>query len=156
MYVDRETDQPYWYFTYTVTNRTGNDQVWAPRFTLFTDAGDILVSGRNVPRRVVEDLQDLLDNPFLEDQNEIIGEIYQGVEHAREGLVLWPAENLDVTEVALFIAGISGETARVTNPQTGEEVILRKTLQRNYETPGSIVPRRFGKAELVDQRWILR
>lgn len=156
IYVDPQTEQPYWYFTYTVTNRTDNDQVWAPRFTLFTDAGNIMVSGRDVPRRVVENLMMLLNNPFLEDQNEIIGEIYQGREHAREGLVLWPAENLDVTDVTLFIAGISGETARVTHPQTGDEIILRKTLQRDYEVPGMIVPRRFNEAELVDQQWILR
>lgn len=156
LYVDPQSGQPYWYFTYIVTNRTGDDQVWAPSFTLFTDAGQILPSGRDVPTRVTENLLELLDNEFLESQNQIIGEIFQGRENAREGLLLWPARELDVTEVKLFIAGLSGETAEVRDPITGDRVILRKTLQRNYVMPGNINLRRSEAARFVDQTWILR
>ena len=35
LYIDRESGNGYWYFTYTVTNRTGSDRLWAPRFTLY-------------------------------------------------------------------------------------------------------------------------
>ena len=34
LYVDQESGDAYWYFTYQVTNRTRKDQVWAARFTL--------------------------------------------------------------------------------------------------------------------------
>ena len=83
--------EAYWYFTYKVTHRTGRDQVWAPTFVLFTDAGEILASGRGVPSRVAADIRELLANEFLEHQNEIIGDIYHGRDHAKEGLVVWPA-----------------------------------------------------------------
>lgn len=146
----------YWYFTYKVTNRTGRDQVWAPSFTVFTDGGEIMQSGRAVSTRVADDIRDLLGNIFLETQNEVIGDIFHGREHAKEGLVIWPAQDTDVNEISLFIAGISGETARVTNPITNEQVLLRKTLQRDYLIRGDALARGSKPAELVRQRWILR
>ncbi len=146
----------YWYFAYKVTNRTGRDQVWAPSFTVFTDAGQIVKSGRAVPNRVADEIRDLLGNTFLETQNEAIGDIFHGREHAKEGLVIWPAQNTDVNELSLFIAGISGETARVINPVTNEQVLLRKTLQRDYLIRGDALARGSKPAELVRQQWILR
>ena len=68
----------------------------------------------------------------------------------------WPADNLKVNELSLFIAGISGETARVRNPITKEEVILRKTLQRDYLIPGAAMARRFEPIGFEDQRWVMR
>lgn len=156
LYVDDETGDSYWYFTYTVTNRTGKDQLWAPSLVLFTDAGEILHAGRDVPSRVTDDLLDLLGNEFLEDQNQIIGDILQGREHAKEGLVVWRPRNLNVNELSVFIAGISGETARVKNPITGQEVILRKTLQRDYLVRGNASARGSEPIELVEEQWILR
>jgi hypothetical protein len=156
LYVDPNEGQTYWYFTYMVTNRTGRDQVWAPVFDLFTDAGEILRSGREVPSRVAADIKELLGNEFLEHQNEIIGDIYHGRDHAKEGLVVWPARRTDVNEISLFIAGTSGETAVVVNPLTGERVLLRKTLQRDYLIPGDALPRGSKPVELKTQHWVMR
>lgn len=156
LYVDPTDDSAYWYFTYMVTNRTGRDQVWAPTFVLFTDAGEILASGRDVPSRVAVDIKELLGNDFLEYQNEIIGDIYHGRDHAKEGLVVWPARRLDVNEMSLFIAGTSGETAKVVNPLTGQEVLLRKTLERDYLVPGEALPRGSKPIELQAERWVMR
>lgn len=156
MYRDDATGARYWYFTYTVTNRTGKDQLWTPSFVLFTDTGDVMPAGRNVPSNVADDILKMLKNQFLEDQNQIIGDIRQGKENAKEGLVVWPASNLSVHEVSMFVAGISGETARVKSPATGGEVILRKTLQRNYLISGDASKRGSEPVELVDETWILR
>ncbi len=160
LYVDRagESAEPvsYWYFTYTVTNRTGRDQVWAPQLVLFTDAGEIMVSGRGVPTRVTDGLKELLGNELLEGQNEIIGDIRHGREHAREGLVVWPARIVDVNEMSLFVAGISGETATVQNPVTGKLELLRKTLQRDYLVPGEVLPRGSEPVQLVRESWVMR
>jgi hypothetical protein len=156
LYVDPIEGGTYWYFTYKVTNRTERDQVWAPVFDLFTDAGEILRSGRDVPSRVAEDIKELLGNDFLEYQNEIIGDIYYGRDHAKEGLVVWPARRLDVNEMSLFIAGTSGETAVVVNPITGERVLLRKTLQRDYLVPGDALPRGSKPIPLKEQHWVMR
>lgn len=156
MYVDETEGQAYWYFTYKVTNRTGRDQIWAPTFTLYTDTGQIMTSGRDVPTRVTRELLELMGNQFLQSQNTIIGEIHQGVEHAKEGLVIWPAENVTVNEISLFVGGISGETARVTNPVSGEETILRKSLQRDYLIRGDALARGSKPVEMVSEEWILR
>ena len=156
LYQDKQTGGHYWFFTYTVTNRTGKDQLWAPKLTLFTDGGEILEAGRDVPTRITEEMLDLLGNELLQDQNEVLGEIFQGRENAKEGLVIWPARNLKVNQASLFIAGISGETARVKNPVSGEEVILRKTLQRDYLVPGSAAARGTKPVEMISQTWILR
>jgi hypothetical protein len=156
LYVDSDSGDAYWYFTYTVTNRTNKDQLWVPQMVLFTDSGEILDAGRDVPSRVTDDLLELLGNELLEDQNQVIGDLLQGREHAKEGLVVWPARNVAVNELSLFVAGISGETARVKNPVTGGEVTLRKTLQRDYLVPGNALARGSAPAELVSETWILR
>lgn len=156
LYIDQPTGDAYWCFTYTVTNRTGKDQLWVPRLLLFTDTGEILEAGRNVPSRITEDLLDLLGNQFLEDQHSVIGDLLQGREHAKEGLAVWPARSPSVNELSLFVEGISGETARVRNPKTGKEFILRKTLQRDYLIPGDALARGTRPVELITERWIMR
>lgn len=149
----------YLYFTYTVTNRSGQSVLFAPMFTLATDEGGTQVAGDGVPGEVTRELLDRLENPFLEDQLSIIGPLQQGIENGREGLVVWPLLDADVDEMKVFCAGFSGETTRVQikDPVDGEDrtITLRKTLMLRYTTPGELGP---GSAplRLVDQRWIMR
>jgi len=156
LHVDDADGRAYWFFTFTVTNRTGQDQIFAPEFTLYADSGAILPSGRDVPTRVEQELLELLGNDLMETQNQIVGEIRQGPGNARDGLVVWPAESLEVNEMSLFIAGISGDTAAVIPPGGDRPVILRKTLQRDYLVPGNALARRRLAADLVAERWIFR
>jgi hypothetical protein len=156
LYVDEYTGEAYWFFTYKIINRTGAQRIWAPTFVLYNDQGEIMTSGRDVPAKVTQDLLDLLDNDFMESQSRLIGEIREGAEFAKEGIVIWPVNEFDVNEITIFIAGLSGETARVTNPRTGEEIILRKTLERNYLVRGNALARGTKPVEFVSQRWILR
>ena len=156
LYVDPVTNDAYWYFTYVVTNLTGQDQIWAPSLVLFTDAGEILASGRNVPERVTMRIREMLRNDLLETQFEVIGDILQGVEHAKDGLVVWPADRTDVNRMTLFVGGISGETARVMHPVTGDAVILRKTLAREYLIRGAALSRGSRPAEFQKQEWVMR
>lgn len=156
VWTDPSDGKPYWFFTYTVANKTGREQVWAPAFTLLTDQGEILSSGKDVPLRVVNSLVALLGNDLLETQNAIIGELLQGKEHARDGLVVWPMPTTELTEISMFVRGLSGETAKVTNPATKKDVILHKTMQRDYLIPGNVLDRGSEPAELVKQEWIFR
>jgi hypothetical protein len=156
LHVDDLDGRAYWFFSFTVTNRTGQDQLFAPEFTLYTDGGEILPSGRDVPTRVEQEILELLGNEFMETQNQVIGELRQGPGNARDGLVVWPANDLEVNEISLFIAGISGDTAAVIPPGGDRPVILRKTLQRDYLVPGNALGRRRLAADLVAERWIFR
>jgi hypothetical protein len=152
LYLDPVDGRRYWYFTYTVTNLTERDRVFAPSIELFMDNGKILRSGRGVPSRTVEQLQKLLANPLLEDQNRIIGDLRVGKENARTGIAVWPAENhLDVTELTLFFRGLSSDYIDVKHPQTDADIRLYKTLRRVYGTPGD--PERFFiKPLILDSR----
>ena len=136
LYVDPVDGRRYWYFTYTVTNLTERDLVFAPRIELFMDSGRILRSGRGVPSRTVGQLRKLLGNPLLEDQNRIIGDLRVGKENARTGIAVWPAENLDVTELTLFFQGLSSDRKVVQHPESGDPVSLYRTLRREYTVPG--------------------
>lgn len=155
LYLDAQ-NRPWWYFTYKVTNNTGRDRVWAPIMTLYNDKGEIIRSGTDVPLSVSQELLDLLGNPLLLSQNQAIGDIRQGREHAVEGLAVWPASALGITELSLFIAGISGETAEGRNPVTGDRIIFQKTLQRDYVIPGDALARGSRPVEVVSQRWVMR
>ena len=141
LYVDPNDGQTYWYFTYTVANRTDRDRMWAPRLEVFTDGGKILRSGRNVPSRVSRQMRKLLGDPLLEDQNRIIGELLVGRENARSGLAVWPANDLNVTEISLFVAGLSSDYKIVDHPITKEQVRLQRTLRREYLVPGDPLER---------------
>jgi hypothetical protein len=156
MFVDRGTGQAYWYLTYQVVNRTGKSQIWAPQMTLFTDAGEIMLSGQEVPRGVEEAILDLHGNPLLERQIDVIGDLLVGPENAKDGLAVWPAHTVHVNELSLFIRGLSGESAGVMNPMTGRREVLHKTLQRDYLIPGNAIDRGSAPIELRSQRWILR
>ena len=159
LYTDTTSGRSYWYFTYKVINNTGDDQLWFPTFTMYTDGGEILNSGEDVPYSVTRKIRDYVGNDFMQVHSDVIGTIRQGRGHAREGLVIWPAGNLDVTELSLFVSGISGERATVVNPINGDRISLQKTMQRNYLVPGNLVPRSDRPIELdpdKPQRWIFR
>lgn len=133
--VDPSDAQSYWYFTYKVINRSGRERMWAPRFELFTDRGEIHVSGREIPTRVTTEVMKLLGNPLLVDQNQIIGEILVGEEHAKEGVVIFPADPLS-TELTVFVSGASGRVRKVEHPKTGAPVTERWTIRFNYQVSG--------------------
>jgi hypothetical protein len=94
-----------------------------------------------VPQRVTSAIRDMLGNELLETQREALGDILQGEEYAKDGLVIWKMGDPSVNEFSVFIGGISGETARVVNPVTREEIILRKTLERRYLVRGDAMSR---------------
>jgi hypothetical protein len=147
LYIDPSDNRAYWYFTYTVINRTERDRTWVPMIELFTDEGQIMPAGKNVSSRLTKQLRTLLKNPLLEEQNQIIGDLRVGRENARSGLAVWPANRLGITELTLFVRGISSDAEELTGvaATVGREEgaagkgkkYLYKTLRRVYEVPGN-------------------
>lgn len=158
--VPDEGPQPFFYMTYRVTNNSGEDLQFAPIFEIGNEDGDVVRAGVNVPRNVRQSLMELMDNPLLEDQLQIIGPILQGRENARDGLVIWRAPSLTTDELAVYAAGFSGETQQVefTDPATGEieTLTFRKTYMIRYATPGTLVGQGSKPLEVVSERWIMR
>jgi hypothetical protein len=146
----------YWFMTYVVTNRTGEDQIFVPEGVLVTDAGNIIRDGA-VDFEIVQELLDLIGSPFLESKMQIIGTLKHGVENAREGLLIWPARDLgDVRDVRVFISGLSSDTQVVEDPVTGEPRTVRKSLLRHYACPGNPLFDPQQAVRFREQRWVMR
>lgn len=155
--------QAFFYMTYKVVNNSGEDLYFAPTFELTTDAGEAVRGGQDVPMKVTEALLARVANPFMVDQIAVLGTLSQGEENAREGLVVWPANNLKVDEVTVYAMGFSGETRRIVKPDApiGEdgqpvEAVLRKTLMLVHTTPGQLTGQENRPLTRTVNRWILR
>jgi hypothetical protein len=153
--------KPYFYMTYTVTNTTSADiETFAPSFDLATDGGQVVRSGRDVPFNVTQEISQQLANPLLEDQIGIVGRLLRGEENAKDGLVIWAAPTLHLSELTVYAAGFSGETATedVPNPQTNkiERKVLRKTLSMKYRVEGDLTAHAPTPLEPFETRWIMR
>jgi len=152
----RISGEDYWFMTYLVTNRTGEDQIFVPNAILATDAGDIIKDGE-VPYDVTQQLLKLMKNPLLESKNQVIGQLKQGRENARESLFVWKAGTLeDLRDVRVFIGGLSSDTQVVKNHVTGDDVVVRKHLAREYDCPGDPLAEPARAVRLRRQHWIMR
>ncbi len=159
-WVDTEEGaKPYFYLTYTVTNHWGGVKLFAPDVSLMTDNANVIRSGRDVPHAVTQEIMDRLDNPLLESQIDIVSNVLEGVEHARDGVVIWPANQLDADEVTVFFAGLSGEFQSYVvgrNTPDPQRYNLRKTLMLRYATPGEFAQQGDVPFELAEKRWVMR
>lgn len=156
LFKDPESGLHYWYFTYEVENNTGRDLRFAPRIDLLVDDGRIVRQGDGVPGSVTAQIKEYLGNPLLEDQFEILGEVMQGKPHAKSGLVVFQAEDLNPTELTVFVQGLSRESERRPHPKTGELVTLRKTVRLDYLVPGDPRPVGTETYPIVAREWIFR
>tara|TARA_R110002072_G_scaffold42064_13_gene118241 strand:+ start:25195 stop:25902 length:708 start_codon:yes stop_codon:yes gene_type:complete len=156
---DGEGKKPYFYLTYTVTNHWGGVKFFAPDVHLMSDNANVLRSGRGVSSDVTQEIMDRLDNSLLESPNDIVSNVLDGVEHARDGLVIWPASDLEADEVTVFFAGLSGESqAYVVGRDTDnpQRYTLRKTLMLRFSTPGEMAQQGDSPFELAEKRWVMR
>jgi hypothetical protein len=156
---DGDGVNPYFYMTYRITNFWGGVKLFAPDVQLMTDNVNVLRSGRDVSSTVTETIIERLDNPLLESQIDIVSNVLQGVEHARDGVVIWPAQDLEADEITVFFAGLSGEfQSYVVGRDTPDpqRYTLRKTLMLKYSSPGEIVRQGDRPFKQRESRWVMR
>jgi hypothetical protein len=153
---DPESGKHFWYMTYDVVNNTGADQRFAPRIELVIDDGRIVRHGEGVSSDITKALKEFLGNELLEDQFEILGTVLQGKEHAKSGLVVFVAEDLEPTELTVMVQGLSRETEKKPHPKTGEMVTLRKNARVDYLVPGDPKPSGTMTYPIVEQGWAFR
>jgi hypothetical protein len=156
LFKDLDTGKQYWFMTYDVVNNTGVDQRFAPRIDLVVDDGRILAQGDGVSSTVVRQIKAYLKNELLQDQFEILGEVLQGKEHAKTGLVVFRADGDEPTELTVMVQGLSRETEKKPNPKTGAMVTLRKTARIDYLVPGDAKPKGTVTYPIVAREWIFR
>lgn len=151
--------KPFFYLTYRVTNHWGGVKLFAPDVSLMSDNANVQRSGRDVSSAVTAEIMRRLKNPLLESQTDIVSNVLQGVEHARDGVVIWPAEDLQADELTVFFAGLSGEfQSYITGRETSEpqRYTLRKTMMMRFASPGQISGQGDRPFELIEKRWVMR
>ncbi len=156
---DENGRNPYFYFTYSVTNHWGGVKLFAPDAQLMSDNADVIRSGHDVSTTVTQIIMERLDNPLLESQYDIVSNVLEGVEHERDGVVIWPANDLEADEVTVFFAGLSGESETFIVGRESNDphrYNLRKTLMLRYATPGQIERQGDTPFELAEKRWVMR
>lgn len=146
----------YFYMTYRVTNNSGKDLLFAPSFEMSDGEGGVSRSGRDVPLTVTQKILAETQNVYVQDQISIIGELLQGSENSRDGVVIWPAANLSPDEVVVYGAGFSGETATVTGNDGKTKFVLRKTLRLDFAPPGDLSGVAARGLTLNGKNWIMR
>lgn len=133
---DQGLYQWYWYMPYKVTNISDQTVLFIPEVTIATDTGEIFTAGQNIPTTLFPVIKQRLGNPLLESPIEVVGTLLQGEDYAKESVVIWPAFEENVTDMTLFFAGLSAETATVENPVSGETIMLRRTRMLEFRLPG--------------------
>jgi hypothetical protein len=77
-----------------------------------------------------------LNSRLLVDPVRAVGKLLQGDDNALDSVAVWPAPEPGSLHLSIFFGGLSGETATVKNPGTGQDLTVNKTLMLEYLTPG--------------------
>ena len=162
----------FWYMLFTICNRSGADRLYVPGFDLYTDTGQVLGAGKDVPTVVFQAIKKRHNNPLLMSLTAITGRILQGEDNAKDGVAIWRDFDPKARRFDIFIGGLSGETVKIKLPVpvvvvkkdengrpvkvTLNELNVTKTLQLSYSLPGEAASRTKTRPRLVAKRWVMR
>ncbi len=153
----------YWYLPYTVTNTTDKEQLFLPLFEMLAADGRVIRSDQNIPPAVFERIKRREGKRFMEPFTTIGGEIRIGEDEARDGVAIWEEPTPRMGQFSIFVNGLSGETA-IAKDATGTEmkdhdgkpIILRKTLQLDFDIPGDEFFAGDDPIKQVGETWVMR
>jgi len=164
--------QTFCFLHYKVTNKTGGERIFVPKFVLYTDTGQILDSDKQTTVAAYRYIKTLLNSPFLRDTIGMAGKILQGDDNAKEGVAIWPDFDEKAGIANVFIGGLSGETTQIDLPSPikvvetsadgkKREVVkktatLAKTKQLRFSVLGEAAARFTAPIKLLDERWLMR
>lgn len=135
LYRDPASGASYWFATFTIVNRSGKDRHIAPRWEMLDEQGRVSAEGRDVPSEVTKAVLRMLHDPQLQESSAVVGDIAQGVENGKTGLVIFPA-GPEVRRFSLLVSGISSDRDSLKDPKTGKPITVQKTMRIDYQVPG--------------------
>ena len=153
----------YWYMTYTVTNKTGKEQIWAPSFQMVDNDGKIINAGHDINPVAFDKIKQIERNRFLVPANKAVHELHQGDDQAKDSVAIWKEPNPRMGTFKIYIGGLSGEVVvlkdddgkEVKDPD-GQPVLLRKTLELTYAIYGDeFYPQRHD-VHFLGEKWVMR
>jgi hypothetical protein len=165
-------EQTFWYVLYTVTNKTGGDRMFVPRFSLYTDTGEILEGTNGASPTVFAAIKKRHGNPLLQTATGVTGLLLQGADNAKDGVAIFRDIDPTARSFDLFVGGLSGETAveklptkvmvaqvdveGKTTQVLSDTIVLRKTMDLAYKFPGDAGARTGDTAALESTTWVMR
>lgn len=168
----QKAPQLFWYFTYTVANDTGEDQMFTPEIVLYTSTGQIIQAGAGINPFVYQQIKKIHNDPLLLDGLSVTGNLLQGADNAKSGIVVFQNFDPKAAQFDIFFGGLSGDNAVVKLPAPIEvttesldgkkktvkknSVILAKTLQLQYRIGTEARSRADAKVKLKSTGWIMR
>lgn len=154
---------PYWYLTYTVTNNSGDEQVWRPNFQMLTSEGKVIKSDRDIPAEVFDRIKLAEGSRFLQPSWKVAGPIRQGAGQAKDGVAIWKEPNPRMGNFKIFVGGLSGEFVILTDDEGNQvlgpdkmPVIVRKTLELSYAVYGDEFYPGRNEVHETGQKWVMR
>lgn len=177
---DQEQPTTYWYVLCTVTNRTDEDVLFYPRFTLLTNTCQTIEAGQDVNPAAYTAIKKRhhATYPLLQPMVSAIGRVLQGQDNAIDTVAIWKDFDPKADNFTIFVSGLSGETQPIRNPAydrqadentdaTGdadtnkaaqpEFFYLRKTLRIQYAIPSDPVTRTKARPyRSTRMDWIMR
>jgi len=145
----------YWYITYTVTNDTDQEQTFLPVFEILTEDGRIIRSDNKIPVKVFDTIKKREGNQLLVSFPRVEGDLRIGPDQARDGVAIWEEPTPRMGSFTIFVQGLSGETTTVPGPDK-KNLILRKTLQLDYQIRGDEVYPSKNEVAASPETWIMR
>jgi hypothetical protein len=162
--------QIYWYVFYTVTNRTGQDRLLVPSFTLFADTGALSRAG--IYPTVFDAIKKLRKPKFLENAVQMIGKVLVGEDNARTGVAIFAPLSFKTTKFTIFVEGLSGEYIERPGPaappqataakldeakaEADKATRLRKTLALTYTLPSENWMTTLDQPVFKEKKWTWR
>lgn len=173
--------QWYWYMTYKITNFEEDELFFDPRIVIHSDNGEIVTANLGVDATVFKEVRNLLENPLLRAPVEMPGRVFKGENYARQSAIIWKVSDEDIDSFKVFVGGIYGETKTVTNPNTGEPIMIpvidaltgeavkgpddqplmqtlqvKRTRMIHYKTPGTTESQQDPAIQLIEEKDVLR
>ena len=153
----------YWYITYTVTNKTGQEQIWAPTFEMVDNSGKIIKAGHEVSPLAFDKIKGIERNRFLVPPNVAMGDLHQGDDQAKDSVAIWKEPNPRMGTFKIFVTGLSGEVVILKDDDgkdvkdaDGQPVLLRKNLELTYAVYGDeFYPQRHD-VHFLGEKWVMR
>lgn len=175
------TVQWYWYMTYSVTNYEADELFFDPRIVIQSNNGEIVTANLGVDTTVFKEVRSLLENPLLLSPVEVPGRVFKGENYTRQSAIIWKVSDEDIDNFKVFVGGIYGEIKTVTDPSTGEPIMVpvidaltgkpvkdadgnevmqplevKRTRMIHYKTPGTTESQQDPAIQLVEEKDVLR
>ena len=160
----RYQDKHYWYMIMTVTNHSGGDIEVHPQCDLVTDQLHLILEGKHVPNDVVQYLLQLHQRryPLLEHLRMSGYRMFNGEDHAKDILLVWPDVCPMANQIRLYLTGLSNEVHAIDHPfamdEKGqpEKILVRKCLELTYNLTGAANQRNNANIHFKEQHWVMR